>query len=82
MPTSFAIPAALRRKAGVRAQEDGLALASAVHVLLSGYAEGRIRIVAAPADDAVTVEKVEEIPMDAPTRRAAAKLFSRLAHAA
>ena len=74
MPTSFAIPSQIRRSASTKAAADGLSLASAVRLLLAGYASGRITIAAMPA--AVTVEHVEEVPMDAATRKLADRAFA------
>jgi hypothetical protein len=76
MPTSFAVPPAVRRAASSKAAADGLSLASAVRLLLAGYASGRITIAAAPASDTVTVERVEEVPMGASTRKLAARVFA------
>ena len=76
MPTSFAIPTEVRRRASAKAAADGLSLASAVRLLLAGYASGRIAIGAAPASDAVTVEHVEEVPMDTGTRKLANQVFA------
>jgi hypothetical protein len=75
MPTSFSIPDDVRRRAGSRAANDGLSLASAVRLLLAGYASGRIAIAAVGADT-ITVEKVEVIPMGASTRKLAARAFA------
>lgn len=75
MPTSFAIPDEIRQRAGARAADDGLSLASVVRLLLSGYASGRIAITAVPAD-LVKVEKVEEIPMTESTKKLAERAFA------
>jgi hypothetical protein len=74
-PTSFSIPSDVRRRAGSRAATDGLSLASAVRLLLAGYASGRITI-AAVAADTITVEKAETIPMGASTKRLADRAFA------
>lgn len=76
MPTSFSIPTQVRRRASSKAAADGLSLASAVRLLLAGYASGRITIAAAPASDAVTIERVEEVPMGAGTRKLAGRVFA------
>jgi hypothetical protein len=78
MPTSFTIATDLRRKAVARASADGLSLSSAVRLLLAGYASGRITIAAVPMNDAVTVEKVEEVPMDARSKKLARRVFAAL----
>jgi hypothetical protein len=78
MPTSFAIPDDIRQRAGARAADDGLSLASVVRLLLSGYASGRIAISAVPAD-VLKVEKVEEIPMADSTRQLAQRAFAAVA---
>jgi hypothetical protein len=75
-PTSFSLPPAVRRAASSKAAADGLSLASAVRLLLAGYASGRIAIAAVPASDAVTVERVEEVPMSAGTRKLAGRAFA------
>jgi hypothetical protein len=75
-PTSFSIPPQVRRLASTKAAADGLSLASAVRLLLAGYASGRIAIAAAPASDAVIVERVEEVPMGAGTRKLASRVFA------
>lgn len=76
MPTSFSIPTQVRLLASSKAAADGLSLASAVRLLLAGYASGRITIAAAPASDAVTIERVEEVPMGAGTRKLAGRVFA------
>ena len=75
MPTSFAIDKNTRRRAQARAQADGISLSSAVRLLLAGYAEGRIAIGALPAQDAVRVERVEELLMDAASEKLAGRIF-------
>lgn len=75
MPTSFAIDRNTRRRAQARAVADGISLSSAVRLLLAGYAEGRIAIGAMPAKDAVTVERVEELRMDAASEKLAERIF-------
>ena len=75
LPTSFSIPVDVRRRAGSRAANDGLSLASAVRLLLAGYAAGRIAIAAVSADT-ITVEKVETIPMGASTKKLAERAFA------
>lgn len=76
MPTSFAIPPQVRRRASSQAASDGLSLASAVRLLLAGYASGRIAIAATPTADAVTVDRVEEVPMGASSRKLANRAFA------
>jgi hypothetical protein len=76
MPTSFALPPDVRRAASSKAAADGLSLASAVRLLLAGYAAGRITIAAAPVADAVTIERVEEVPMGTGTRKLAGRVFA------
>lgn len=76
LTTSFSLPADIRRSASAKATADGVSLAAAVRLLLAGYAAGRIAIVAAPASDAVTVERVEEIPMPSRTRKLADRAFA------
>lgn len=62
-----------------KATADGLSsLSSAIRLLLAGYVSGRIQIAAVPAIDTVTVEKVEEIPMDARSKKAANRIFAAL----
>ena len=46
--------------------------------MLAGYAEGRIAIGAMPAKDAVTVERVEELRMDAASEKLAERIFGAL----
>lgn len=78
MPTSFAIDEHTRRRAQARAVADVISLSSAVRLLLAGYAEGRIVIGAVPAKDAVTVERVEELRMDAASEKLAERIFGAL----
>jgi antitoxin component of RelBE/YafQ-DinJ toxin-antitoxin module len=75
MPTSFAIDKDTARRAQSKARADGLSLSSAVRLLLAGYAEGRIAIGAMATKDAVTVERVEELPMDAASEKLATRIF-------
>ena len=75
-PTSFQIPTDVRRLASRKAEADGISLAGAVRLLLAGYAAGGIAIAAAPAGDAVTVERVEEVPMGAGSRKLAGRVFA------
>jgi antitoxin component of RelBE/YafQ-DinJ toxin-antitoxin module len=75
MPTTFAIDRDTRRRAQARAAADGISLSSAVRLLLAGYAEGRITIRALPAQDTVTVHRVEELRMDAACQKLAARIF-------
>ncbi len=77
MPTSFTLDPEIQRKAMAKAAEDGLSsLSSAIRLLLAGYVSGRISIAAIPALDAVTVEKVEEIPMNTRRKKLAGRIFA------
>jgi antitoxin component of RelBE/YafQ-DinJ toxin-antitoxin module len=76
MATSFTLDHDMQKRAGAKAEADGLSLSAAVRLLLAGYVSGRISIAAIPASEAVTVEKVEEIPMDAKTQKVARRLFA------
>ena len=78
MATSFTLDPDMQKKAGARADADGLSLSAAVRLLLAGYVSGRITIAAVPASEAVSVEKVEEIPLDAKSAKAAKRLFAAL----
>ena len=77
MPTSFTLDPEIQRRAMAKAAEDGLSsLSSAIRILLAGYVSGRISISAFATSDTVTVEKVEEIPMNARSKRLARRIFT------
>jgi len=76
MATSFTLDSEMQKKAGAKADADGLSLSAAVRLLLAGYVSGRITIAAVPATEAVVVERIEELPMDASAQKLANRIFA------